>query len=231
MKLTYWNAQPNFGDLLSSWLLDKVYDKDSWYSSWVTSDVVMAGSILQQVPANWTGTVLGTGAITSGVGLAPNADVRAVRGVESQRATGRSQLVLGDPGILVSLALHEQFLSKERGRAMKDVFIPHYADTRQYDPHGNPAQRVVGEVSRTISTIVSSKRVVSSSLHVLIVADALGIRHRWSPSSAVIGEGFKFRDYASAFGCELVPNEWRLTARSAMHERIEELDACVRAAI
>jgi len=229
VRLAYWNGQPNFGDLLSKWILDKHYDIDAYHTHWAKAQQVMAGSILQQVPANWTGVVCGTGSITTGMNLAPAADVRAVRGVESARATGRSQLVLGDPGILVSLVLHEQFLSKERSRADGDVFIPHYADGRQFDPAGNQAHLVVHDVTRTISTIVSSKRVVSSSLHVLIVADALGIEHLWSPSSAVLGEGFKFRDYASAFDAELRPNTWRLTPRSAMQERIEELDACVRA--
>jgi len=199
VRLAYWNGQPNFGDLLSKWILDKHYDVDAYLTPWARSEQVMAGSILQQVPADWTGIVCGTGALSTGMHLAPSADVRAVRGSLSQLATGRSQLVLGDPGILVSLVLHEQFLSKERSRADGDVFIPHYADGRQFDPAGNQAHLVVHDVTRTVSTIVSSKRVVSSSLPVLIVADALGIDPLWSPSSAVLGDGFKFRDYASAF--------------------------------
>jgi hypothetical protein len=50
------------------------------------------------------------------------------------------------------------------------------------------------------------------------------VPHLWSPSDNVLGDGFKFHDYASAFGLSEFPaNEWRLTPRAAMAERVEEL--------
>ena len=217
MKLTYWNAQPNFGDMLGPWLCDRLYSVEASWASWSKSDAVMTGSLLQQVPAGWTGKVLGTGALTAGVKLAPNADVRAVRGALSQKSTGRSQLVLGDPGILVALALDADVRERIRDNCYGDVFIPHYIDPR-------PGVQCVSNVMKTIAQIVKAERVVSSSLHVLIAADALGVEHCWDPCDEVLGGGFKFHDYVSAFGLTITPGEFRLTPRAAMQERVEELD-------
>ena len=58
--------------------------------------------------------------------------------------------------------------------------------------------------------------VYTSSLHALILADALGVPHVLEPHEAVIGGMFKFQDYASAFGEEIRPRQERLTDRAAM---------------
>lgn len=50
--------------------------------------------------------------------------------------------------------------------------------------------------------IARCEYILSSSLHGLVVADALGIPNAWILlSDKVHGNGFKFRDYHSAFNC------------------------------
>lgn len=72
---------------------------------------------------------------------------------------------------------------------------------------------VLGEIARCAV-------VLSSSLHGLIAADAFGHRTAWLElSDAVIGAGYKFRDYYGAF--RLSVRSHALTGR----ETLDELEA------
>ena len=67
-----------------------------------------------------------------------------------------------------------------------------------------------------LETLAQYERVESSSLHILIACDALGIEHRWTPCDSVLGDGWKFHDYVTAFGESEMSTDWRLTDRDAM---------------
>ena len=63
------------------------------------------------------------------------------------------------------------------------------------DVHAHPLEVVRG--------IASSRFVLSSSLHGLVVADAFGVPACWvAPTTKVEGAGYKFRDYYSVFDME-----------------------------
>ena len=50
-----------------------------------------------------------------------------------------------------------------------------------------------------IHEIAKCEHILSSSLHGLVVADALGIPNGWIKlSDRVVGDGFKFKDYGTA---------------------------------
>jgi hypothetical protein len=50
----------------------------------------------------------------------------------------------------------------------------------------------------------------------------------WRPSIAVLGDGFKFRDYAAAFGEAIVPDVWRLADQSQVAVKQAALLSAVR---
>jgi pyruvyltransferase len=56
-------------------------------------------------------------------------------------------------------------------------------------------------IQEVIDMAAQCEKIVSSTLHGLILADSLGIPNHWVKlSSKLYGEDFKFKDYYSAFG-------------------------------
>jgi len=87
--------------------------------------------------------------------------------------------------------------------------VPHYHDKE--DPRIARIQRryksevLVINVKRqplaVFADIDKCESILSSSLHGLVTADSLGIPNAWILlSDKVVGKGFKFADYNSAFG-------------------------------
>ena len=76
----------------------------------------------------------------------------------------------------------------------------------------SPPETVIEQASRCA-------KIVSSSLHGIILADVLGVPSLWVQDKRVLGDGFKFRDYAAALGQTIEPGEWR----QAPVDRVEEI--------
>jgi hypothetical protein len=69
-----------------------------------------------------------------------------------------------------------------------------------------------------IAAIAGCERIISSSLHGIVVADAFGLPRRWETFDRVQGRGFKFHDYSSALGLKIEPGVW-LTPKAGAVER------------
>ena len=107
--------------------------------------------------------------------------------------------------------------------------IPHYRDqnqaaVRELANHFDKTVviDVLADPMETLNQIAECELIISSSLHGLIVADAMGIpnRHVFF-SDNVTGNGFKFRDYNSVFDRDgVLPS---LPAENAIHMSADEL--------
>lgn len=201
------------------------YGLDVSWSSPHEADLVSVGSVLAWMGSGTKATILGTGFIQEGetVDLS-QARVLAVRGVLTREAALLPPSTpLGDLGILSDRLVNS---SPDRQGL---VIVPHYADpglALRY-PEGRVVD-VLDDPLVVIRQIVSGKRVITSSLHGLIVADAFGIPHTLEPCEYVTGGLFKFQDYVSAFGESIHFGVERLTGRSAMAERQSNLEDLVR---
>jgi len=120
-------------------------------------------------------------------------DILARRGV----ACGH---VLGDPALL----LPEFYPASPRSGAVG--IVPHYVDrgsefVGRCAAEGLRILDVADSVETFIATLTGCERVLSSSLHGIIIAHAYGIPAAWVEiSGAVHGDGFKFFDYYSSAG-------------------------------
>ncbi len=222
MKLFWWNTRPNLGDDLS-WLLLSGMGYEVEWASPSDAEWVSIGSVLGWFDG-FTGTVFGSG--RGGDELPPHdlthADVRALRGMKTRELVkGGDGCALGDPGLLVS-----DYLSPEP--VVDLVVVPHYDDQRRMSALYTDATfvDVTGSAATALQTISRAKRIVSSSLHGIVLADAFGIPRKWDYFTDTLGKGFKFKDYASVMG-DFAPGEW-VTANPDRVESVRtELRECL----
>jgi pyruvyltransferase len=226
----WWREQPNWGDRLNWTILHKVGHDPQWAHP-LQAELVLMGSVIEHIPPVWTGTVCGAGKMfgDSRPDLS-RARVLAVRGrltAESTRGVPRD-VALGDPALLLPLWFRQRPAIHELG------IIPHWTDKELWprfkyghliDPAAHPEQ--------VVQDITSCRRIISSSLHGLVVADAFGIPRRAElfPSAVTNarheGGDFKFRDYASVFDSDPHFGEfWQ-----APFQRVGELRDSLRGAL
>lgn len=189
----------NWGDRLNWTILTSLDASPAWREP-ADADLVLVGSVLEHLPAGWSGTVAGAGKLHehSTVDLS-NAKVLAVRGHLTAKSVKGvpADVVVGDPALLVPQWIRQWPAKHDLG------VIPHWSDTTLRDrfPHGHFIDPT-GRPEDVVAEIAKCKRVVSSSLHGLIVADAYGIPRRAELFPQAVREGgdFKFRDYCSIYG-------------------------------
>jgi pyruvyltransferase len=201
----HWHREANFGDRLTPWLLAKHGIQARWARP-NRAEFFGVGSIGARIPRGFTGTVWGTGLIKAGqTAHVEDARVLALRGP----LTGEAPLY-GDPGLLCGLYAPEAEKRYETG------VLPHYIEDL---PHEGQRLNIRWDVETLIEAATKCQRIVSSSLHGLILADSLGISNMWVYSDRVIGKGWKFKDYAASFGETIEPDVWRLAPQDQVADK------------
>jgi hypothetical protein len=195
----------NFGDMLTPLLLDYFNVSYEW-APVERAELVGIGSLCEKIPASFKGVIWTSGNLVGGHrNQFPEAHVVALRGRLTQERTRCSEsdsVLLGDGGLLCHL------LASPARKRYKLGFIPHYVDHDHKilkEIAGSSAEICVidicEEAHSVIRRVAQCDNILSSSLHGLVLADSLGIPNRWLEAfGEVIGAGFKFRDYYSAFG-------------------------------
>ncbi len=205
VRAFWFTRVPNFGDLLTRLILEYL-GVPVVYAPAQRAQFFGVGSIIHNIPPTFRGTILGAGLIKPEDAPAlPHARILALRGHLTRQILGApADIALGDPGLLAV---------KLSGIAANPVhtlgIVPHYTEK------GHPlvrdlAARYPREVrvinvqqppQTVFRAIASCHTIISSSLHGLVTADALGIPNRHLVvSGKLIGGEFKFHDYYSAFG-------------------------------
>lgn len=207
----YWCDMLNFGDLITPLLL-RDYGMTPVHTEPGNADVVVTGSILQNIPKGFSGLIAGAGLIRDKEYRLPDATILGVRGkLTAARVGAPDDAVLGDPGLLAS----EVFSSQHEKKYVLGL-VPHYIDKQ--DERVKVLQRryeqrikvidVQQKPRKVFKDIGACRNIISSSLHGIITADSLHIPNSWMVlSNEVIGKGFKFRDYTSIFPSDQRPIE------------------------
>ncbi|WP_254511227.1 polysaccharide pyruvyl transferase family protein [Anatilimnocola floriformis] len=208
----WWRAE-NFGDCLTETLLNH-YGLGVQHAHPYFAQLIGVGSILERVPQGFAGYVLGAGLLHEHSRCElPEAKLLAVRGPLTWERAGRPQgCLFGDPGLLA-----RQLLQQAPKKRYKLGVVLHYADQQtaafQELAAAHPSDVLLIDVRRSpadvIHAIDSCDGIVSSSLHGLIVADALQIPCAWKSAGEVLGHGFKFADHAQAVKSPRKPLDFR----------------------
>jgi pyruvyltransferase len=210
IPLTYWTVTPNFGDLLSPYLVEKISGSPvksvpispghKWKFSLKRSpfSYLAIGSIISR--ANAKSVVWGSGAFGTETksSLNKKAEYRAVRGPLTRNLLRIHGIncpeVYGDPALLLPLVINPPVKKQ-----YKVGVIIRWAETswNSTDTDSDVKKIYLGtnDIESTIADILSCERIISSSLHGIILADAYRIPSAWLSSMTPKGLEFKFYDY------------------------------------
>lgn len=220
----YWANVLNFGDLVTPSLLRKFGCTPRYIDGLSGRDeraLVSCGSILGWCREDFNGYVLGTG-LMSGKEARPmrQAKILAVRGELTRDALGLpNDTICADPGLLADIWVRQ---NREIDKEYIIGLLPHQIDLgtpEVSELYSLLSDRTSGRVklissrqppSVVAQEIVSCECILSSSLHGIIFADALGVRRARIKFQAQLDD-FKFKDYFSSvaekdFGAAQVKN-------------------------
>lgn len=214
----FWsNSRPNFGDILTPYILDYFQVAYNMVSKPEEGNAMCIGSIIHKATDNMI--VLGSGCMHSKHHLNPNADYRFVRGpLTRQRVIdcgGTCPNVYGDPALLLPLFCDESKKEYDVG------IVPHYVDHAEIaDKY--PNYKVIKLTNKdpieVAKEITKCRTIISTSLHGIIAAHAYGIPAAWIKySNKLKGNDIKFRDYYSSVQC---------TDYFKPYKRIEDVKFC-----
>lgn len=211
INVAWWDGSKNFGDSITPELFSH-FGCAAINSFAPDARFAGVGSILHLLPSNFSGTVLGSGAIDERDITLEKARFSFVRGEMTKHLLHLAKdTPTGDLGLLAARMLQD---GKQNSIHRKTYgLIPHYVD--RGSEWFRQAKVFLGENCTVIDVRSSAKRVireigncdviVSSSLHGIIVADSLHIPNTWVVASDdVLGRGFKFKDYNTSIDYDQV---------------------------
>jgi len=229
IKLYYDNTLPNFGDIFSFYIAEKLYGNVQ-YASVEECQAIFVGSLLGRFLSKkgfrrrLSGLlrppvkVWGSGYVEihgrKDMKLLRRLDVRACRGfltlerLKTLRcAKIAKNVAIGDPGLLASHLIDTSRVAKKYALGI----IPHYVD--KDDPllqKITVKNAIVIDIQQSpepfMEQLTECEQVIASAMHALIAADSLGIPNaRMVVSDKIMGGDYKYDDYYSAFGLNSHP--------------------------
>lgn len=225
----WWSDAPNFGDLLSPWLVEQMTSlpvefaggENRRYATKDSPHYVTIGSIVGRTSD--TSLVWGTGSFGTETKerLSRKADYRAVRGPLTRQVLKNVGIkcpsVYGDPALLVPLYYHPDVpITHEIGMVVR--WSEQEWKSVDVDPNVKIINLKTSSVEQTLDDFLSCKRIISSSLHGLIIADAYGIPNAWRQSETGKGGIFKYFDYFASVDKFRAPHQYSI-ARQGLQLR------------
>lgn len=191
----YWGDNPlNFGDILTKNILDHFGIEHTHTNNPMQADMFATGSIARLAP--FGATVIGSGVIRLKEDANPTVNWRSVRGPLTRanviRCGGECPEIYGDPALLLPL------FCPESEKKHKIGIVPHYQDwnaVKTLYPHHHIIDVVNEDPMAVAKQITECEKIISSSLHGIIAAQAYGIPAARVSFSKLHGDGIKFDDF------------------------------------
>ena len=204
-----WHCSINFGDQLNPYLIKKLWNIEALKVNEgdESPHLMMLGSILNE--ANDGTVIMGAGLVASDRIFTGNPKLIGLRGkltkaILKERGFSVDDVFLADPSVLLP-----GFYNPTIEKKYELGIIPHLVDYKNALNIFSDTERFLvidlrldedNTIEKIIDKIKSCKCTISSSLHGFIVSHAYEIPGTWCKfSNNVIGDGFKFIDYLSAY--------------------------------
>jgi pyruvyltransferase len=215
----------NWGDELGPLLLKRFAGVSSELAEFTDAQIVTVGSVLQLMPPGWPGVIAGAGKLRADSPFLPSRKTKivALRGPLTARGIPGSYAI-GDPGILA-----DELLDRIPDKKHDLGIVAHWSDKELF--HRPEFQRYRpllissdGDPLDVIRQIGECRKIVSSSLHGIIVADAFGIPRRIEEMKLTSRDtAFKFRDYHASISHPYVVGKTTTPQYSRVLDRKSEL--------
>jgi hypothetical protein len=203
MIKTHWYVgNVNFGEMLVPEIL-RLAGIEFVHAGLPESELMLIGSTLSHTEDKYSGTILGSGLQFWERKKLEYTKFLCVRGPLTRELLGLPHdMPLCDPGLLVSEWGVDE-TKKYDAYIILLSFIDKNSNLLNYLLVSNPDIHVIDiqqRMDKTLKEIAQSRHIISTSLHGMIAADALGVKNCWIYSPNVIGYGFKFFDYNLSVG-------------------------------
>lgn len=214
----------NIGDGVFPYMLLQEGIPFSWTHHSEHKKIISTGSIIG-IGSKKDTIIWGSGIIDVNQKMHPEAIPYSVRGKYSAMACNSPNISLGDPALALP-----HFFKKEKYVNIKREpvigLIPHLIEfddcvnhlkergtLKKYKIIHLNAVHNHPNYENFLRELLSCERIISTSLHGLVIANAFGIPAAWwKYSNKLMGDDIKFIDYSSAFNHEI-----------EKHEKIEEI--------
>lgn len=203
----YWLQSANVGDVLTPFLISRIWGKEAVFASVGSGRMFMGGTVAQN--ARYGDVLCGCGIFRAGP--APSGcKVLALRGPRTAKRLGVSECVYGDAGLL----LPSVYEPRKADRHVLGI-VPHYVDASAVS--GTSVIPVSLDVPEFIDRVTSCEAIATSSLYGIVIAEAYGIpaiRVRFPSSDQIRDFDWKHADYYEGTERELPP---AVTLEDAVH--------------
>lgn len=206
---TWWARGPapgNFGDILTPILINELFGYTCQFASkpFKQQSLIAVGSILNKAE-NKT-VVWGSGAMRASDPIKRDAIYLSVRGPHTRdlilKSRGECPSIFGDPALIMP-----EIYKPKKTTDYKYGFFAHYVDYEQVAAwyKDDPEVLVINPVHQNplvvIDMMAKCERIISSSLHGVIIAHAYGVPAVWVKHSDKLGgDGIKFLDHYDSVG-------------------------------
>jgi pyruvyltransferase len=193
---SYWWTGNNFGDKVSPIITGHFTGKEIVPAGREEKGKLLGlGSILSVLREN--DVVWGSGTNRRNpIEKPPGAQILALRGPLTRGLMGDdAPEVYGDPGILLPLIYQPEI---EKTHAIG--IVPHYVDKKivleKYADRDVKIIDIQADWKKVIEDILSCEKIIASTLHGIICAEAYGITAQWAVwSDKILGGELKYQDY------------------------------------
>ncbi len=207
IPVNYFLRIPNFGDRLGPEIVEAVSGRQAvWCRDQRQPHILAIGSMM--AGASLESQVWGTGVMHPrfGFGAVQGARIHALRGQLSMSALKAAGIALGDvplgdPAVLAPSLLGIRACKVPQYRV---GVVAHYVDRQHPVLRAMSQEEGVCDINVhddpmvVLAAMANCEAIISSSLHGLVVAEALGLPNLWiQASDEIAGDGFKFNDWYS----------------------------------
>lgn len=200
----YWNCAQinNFGDVLPCYLMPRLFGLHLEWSNTDDEQLFMfAGSAMAEVKPNVICSCLGFGAADQVVTHTP-AKIVSVRG----KITRDMMLAQGhdcpDNYFDFVQLLPNIFKYHSEGRRL---YVPHYVD-KGIDLDSYETIDICAGVESVMTDLMQAGRVITSSLHIMMVCELYGIPYNFAyPVNEIAGDGCKYFDFFTTLNKKFKP--------------------------